>query len=386
VEELYWTHQRRAEVICRFVATGEPDSLKRPERISSLNDPGSNGRSRNIATLRDVAAAAGVNVSTVSRVIHNKGRVGQETRTRVLEIAKTLGYQANPVARALKTAQSSTILMVVPQIENPIFASAIISAEIEARRSGYALLVAYDQSGSAGEVIDDISRSSLVEGVIIASFDDDDQLRQTLAAMDKPHVVINRVLPGETHCIAIDTRQASQIGVRHLTALGHRRIGHLAGRLGRFNGEMRREGWALALEEAGIEAAPSLLAEAGYYPERVPEAVDALLEAKVTAIHAATLLTGVAAIARLHALGKHVPNDVSIVTMHDDLLARVVYPQVTTVQLPTEEMGELAVRRLVAQIEQSHPGETAPDKDTGDVLLLPPGPLISRGSTAPAPL
>jgi LacI family transcriptional regulator len=165
-----------------------------------------------------------MNVSTVSRVIHNKGRVGQETRERVLDIGKSLGYRGNPVARALKTAQSSTILMVVPQIENPIFASAIISAENAARRAGYALLVTYDQGGSASQVIDDISRSSLVEGVIIASFDDDDQLRQTLAATDKPHVVITRVLPGETHCIAMDTRQASQIGVRYLTELGHRRI------------------------------------------------------------------------------------------------------------------------------------------------------------------
>lgn len=352
-----------------------------------MSNSGAGGHSRNPVTLRDVASAAGVNVSTVSRVIHNKGRVGQETRERVLKIAKNLGYQGNPVARALKMAQSSTILMVVPQIENPIFASAIISAENEARRAGYALLVAYDQGVSAGQVIDDISRSSLVEGVIIASFDDDDQLRQTLAATDKPHVVINRVLPGEAHCIAIDTRQASLIGVRHLTGLGHRRIGHLAGRLGRFNGEMRREGWALALEEAGIAPEPSFIAEAGYYPERVPEAVDALLAAGVTAIHAATLLTGVAAIARLYALGKRVPEDVSIVTMHDDLLARVVHPQVTTVKLPTEAMGELAVRRLVAQIERPYAPEsmsTATTDDEGQsVLLLPPGPLIKRGSTSP---
>ena len=347
----------------------------------------SSDQSRGTTTLRDVAAAAGVNVSTVSRVIHNKGRVSQETRKRVLKIASDLGYQGNPIARALKTAQSSTILMVVPQIENPIFASAIISAENAARRAGYALLVAYDHAGSAGQVMDDISRSSLVEGVIIASFDDDNQLRQTLAATDKPYVVINRVLPGESRCIAIDTRQASRIGARHLTELGHTRIGHLAGRLGRFNGEMRREGWALALKEAGIEPATSLIAEAGYHPERVPEAVDALLSAGVTAIHAATLLTGVAAIARLYALGKRAPEDVSIVTMHDDLLARVVHPRVTTVRLPTEEMGALAVCRLVAQIKrQSAPFDDAKDdleQRQYGAVLLPPGPLIRRGSAAP---
>ena len=343
-----------------------------------MNHPEKNRRSRNPVTLRDVAAVASVNVSTVSRVIHNKGRVSRATRARVLKIAEQLGYQGNPVARALKTAQSSTILIVVPQIENPIFTSAIISAENEARRAGYSLLVAYDQGGSSGQIIDDISRSSLIEGIIIASFDDDDTLRHTLASIDKPHVVINRVLPGESHCIAIDTRHASLLGVRHLIALGHTRIGHLAGRLGRFNGEMRREGWMMALEEAGIAPDPGLIVEAGYYPERVPGAVDALLAADVTAIHAATLLTGVAAIARLQALGKRVPHDISIVTMHDDLLARVVYPQVTTVQLPTAKMGELAVRQLLSQIKQ--PGNDS-DGDQ-EVLMLPPAALIQRGSAA----
>ena len=336
------------------------------------------GLIRHPVTLRDVAAAAGVNVSTVSRVLHNKGRVGHDTRDRVLAIADRLGYQGNPVARALKTAQASTILMVVPQIENPIFASAIVSAEGEARRAGYALLVAYDQGGSGAKIIDDISRSSLIGGVIVASFDDDDQLRQTLASTDKPHVVINRVLPGDAQCIAIDTQEAARLGVRHLVALGHTRIGHLAGRLGRFNGEMRRKGWALALQQAGITPPPALLAEAGYYPERVPAAIDALLAAGATAVHAATLLTAVAAIARLHALGKRVPEDVSIVTMHDDLLARVVYPQVSTVELPTNAMGELAVRRLLAQIAHGDDGAPAAD----GVLLLPPGRLIQRGSTA----
>ncbi len=327
-------------------------------------------------TLRDVAAAAGVDVSTVSRVLQNKGRVGAETRARILAVAGELGYQGNPVARALKTARSSTILMVVPQIENPIFASAIISAEIEARVSGYALLVAYDQGGAGAKIIEDISRSSMIEGVVIASYDDDDRMRQTLASTVRPHVIINRVLPGDDNCIAMDTRSAARIGTAHLIDLGHRRVGHLAGRLGRFNGELRRRGWAEAMEAAGLDAADELVAEARYDPDRVPDAVDALLSAGATAIHAATLLTGAAAIARLHTLGLRVPDDVSVVTMHDDLLARVVFPDVTTVALPTEEMGRAAVRRLVGQIEG--------DADEADaVVLLPPGELIVRGSAAP---
>ncbi len=310
----------------------------------------------------------------MSRVLQNKGRVADETRKRILKTANRLGYHGNPVARALKTAKSSTILMVVPQIENPIFASAIIAAETEARRAGYALLVAYDQGGVGSEVIEDISRYSMIEGVIIASFDEDDRLRQTLASTNRPHVIINRILQGDGNCIAIDTCAAARIGVEHLIGLGHRRIGHLAGRLGGFNGEARRRGWAEALTQTGLPHGDELVAEAGYSPDRVPDAVDALLGAGVTAIHAATLLTGAAAIARLHVRGKRVPEEVSVVTMHDDLLACVAYPAITTVALPTEEMGRAAVRRLLALVD----GEA---QDIGD-LLLPPGKLVERSSTA----
>ncbi|MBB6182474.1 LacI family DNA-binding transcriptional regulator [Pseudorhizobium flavum] len=328
-------------------------------------------------TLRDVAAAAGVDVSTISRVLQNKGRVSEPTRQRILLTAERLGYRGNPVARALKTARSSTILMVVPQIENPIFASAIIGAEIEARSRGFALLVSYDK-GDGREIISDVSRSSMIEGVIIASFDEDDRLRQMLATTDLPHVILNRHLPGDDNCVAIDTQSAARMGVEHLIAMGHRRIGHLAGRLGRFNGDMRRRGWQEAMAAAGLEHGDELVVQAGYSPEDVPDAVDRLLSAGVTAIHAATLLTAAAAIARLHERGLRVPEDVSVVTMHDDLLARVVYPQVSTVCLPSQEMGRVAVRRLIDLIG----GSLSAGASEGSVLL-PPGELIVRASVAP---
>lgn len=330
---------------------------------------------RTLVTLRDVAADVGVDVSTISRVLQNKGRVAEGTRARILEAAGRLGYKVNPIARALKTARSSTILMVVPQIENPVFASAIIGAESEARRAGYALLVCYEQ-GDGRQLMADLARTSLIEGVVIASFDENDGLRRTLAANDRPHVVLNRHLAGDENCVAIDTGAATRIGVEHLISMGHRRIGHLAGRRGRFNGEMRLRGWQGALAAAGLEHGENLVAEAGYNPEEVPAALDRLIAEGVTAIQAATLLTGVAAISRLHELNLRVPGDISVVTMHDDLLARVVYPQVTTVALPTMEMGSAAVRRLMTLLDSGRPE----DADWAGPLLLPPGELIVRAS------
>jgi LacI family transcriptional regulator len=336
-------------------------------------------RSRN-TTLRDVAKAAGVDVSTVSRVLKNDKdvRTSAETRQRIIDAAERLQYRANPLARALKTARSRTLLIVVPQIENPVFASAILGAEAEARERGYVLLAAYEQNGPAANVLERVSQSSLIEGVIIASFDEDDGLRQSIAAINRPYVVINRILLGDVHCVAVDTCAASAIGVRHLLELGHRRIGHLAGRLGRFNGNARRQGWEQAMTAAGLVADPDLVAEAGYDPARVPAAVEALLAQGATAIHAATLLTGAATIAHLHRLGLDVPGDISVVTLHDDLLARVVFPEITTVGLPTHEMGREAVRTLLAQLEP----ETA-DAAASPALLLAPGDLVVRGSAAP---
>lgn len=333
-----------------------------------------------LVTLREVAAAAGVDVSTASRVLKNTGRASDATRARIFAAAEKLGYRGNPAARALKTAHAATLLMVVPQIENPIFASAIIAAETEARQSGYGLLVAYDSGGTGSDIVEDISRSSLIGGAIIASFDEDARLRHTLANIRTPYVVINRVVSGDAgNCIAIDTCAAARIGTAHLIELGHRKIGHLAGPLGHFNGNARRRGWAEAMTAAGIDPEDGLVSVAGYDPKRVPGAVDALLAAGVTAIHAATLLTGVAAIARLHVLGLAVPGDVSVVTMHDDLLARIVHPKVTTVALPTEEMGRAAVRRIIDRTDMpAGPREAPPG-----ALMLPPGPLVRRASVAP---
>ncbi len=323
-----------------------------------------------------------MDASTVSRVLKNAAdvRVRQETRARILEAAERLNYRANPLARALKTARSRTLLIVVPQIENPVFSAAILGAEEEARARGYVLLVAYGREGSAAGVLERVSQSSLVEGVVIASFDEDETLRQSIAAIGQPHVVINRRLTGGGSCVALDTRAASAIGVAHLAALGHRRIGHLAGRLGRFNGDARRRGWEDAMRAAGLAPDPDLVAEAGYDPARVPAAVDALLARGVTAIHAATLLTGAAAIARLHGHGLDVPGDVSVVTMHDDLLARVVYPAITTVELPSAEMGARAVRLLLRRLE---PGADDGPAEASETLMLPPGKLVLRESTSP---
>ena len=254
---------------------------------------------------------------------------------------------------------------------------AIIGAEIEARSRGFALLVSYDK-GDGREIISDISRSSIIEGVIIASFDDDNRLRQVLNSTDLPHVVLNRHLAGDENCVAIDTQHAARIGVEHLIAMGHRRIGHLAGRLGRFNGDMRRRGWEEAMIAAGLDHGEHLVVQAGYSPDEVPAAVDKLLAVGVTAIHAATLLTAAAAIARLHERDIRVPEEVSVVTMHDDLLARVVYPQVTTVALPSQEMGRAAARRLIDLIQDVAPDGAQPAGN----LLLPPDELIVRASVA----
>ena len=335
----------------------------------------------NQATLRDVAKAAGVDVSTASRVLQNSrdARVREDTRKRILDAAHQLAYRVNPLARALKTARSEALLMIVPQIENPIFSSAILGAEAEARQSGYALLVAYDRDGSAAAVLERVSRASLIEGVIIASFDDDDHLRQAISAIDLPSVVINRILPDFDACVALDTRAASKIVVEHLIDLGHRRIGHLAGRLGRFNGDARMHGWQDAFLAAGLEPDADLVVEAGYDPQRVPDAVDRLLSRDVTAIHAATLLTGAATVAHLHASGRRIPEDVSVVTLHDDLLAKVVFPQITTVEMPTEQMGCAAVRILVDRLTSrgDDPCETPMP------ALLAPKKLMIRGSSGP---
>lgn len=331
------------------------------------------------ATLSDVAAAAGVDASTASRVLNDETghRVGAATRQRVLDCAKALGYQPNPLARGLRTARSYTLGIAVPQLENPVFPEIILGAERAARERGYSLLISHsDDAGGDARNYEHLVRVSRVDGLLVATLEDEELLGRSLARTSVPFVVLNRKLEGVENHVVFDSFAAARLAAEHLLSLGHRRIAHLAGRERGYNGIRRLAGYRAALEAAGIAFDPDLVAAAGYTFEGGELAMRELLMRRnhPTAIVAATLLAAAGALKALHAENIRVPAQMSIVGIHDTALADMLHPPLTTVRLPLQEMGASATRGLIDLIE---------GKSKRVAQTLPPDRLVLRGSTAP---
>lgn len=328
--------------------------------------------------LSDVARMAGVDISTASRVLRGETnqRIRTETRERILESARSLDYSPNTLAQGLRTSRSLSLGLIVPQLDNPVFSSAIRGAERSAANRGYSLLIAHRESGSTDAVYHRLSHGNRVDGLLVASLDDDSLLREELDSTRVPFVLLNRQLPGSPYCVVLNSRAAAAIAVDHLAELGHTRIAHLAGRPGGFNAGERLAGYRDGLQRRGIAFDPELVAVAGYTAEGGANAMLSILALKPTAVLGATLVTAAGAMAVLHDAGLQIPRDVSVIGLHDAPVATMLYPQLTSVRMPTELMGEIASDLLIDLVNGTVPEPVAP--------LAPDG-LVRRASTGPAP-
>lgn len=333
------------------------------------------------ATLADVAAAAGVDVSTVSRVLRGAGghRVSEATRERVFGSAESLGYRPNLLARGLRTARTFTLGIAVPQLENPVFPEIILGAEAAARDRGYSLLISHVLEGpDDAAAYEHLSRVSRVDGLLVATLEGEAALVRSLERSGVPFVLINRKLTRLANHVVFDNFAAAEMATEHVLSLGHRRVAHLAGHTTGYNGKRRLAGYRSALEAAGADLDPALIAEAGYTFEGGFTATQRLLalDPLPTAVVAATVLSAAGALKALHGARVRVPGRMSVVAIHDVPMAEMLHPALTTVRLPLRQMGQLAAEGLIDLIE----GRRSAVEHT-----LSPEHLVARASTARRP-
>lgn len=331
--------------------------------------------------LSDVAQAAGVDASTVSRVLNDdpRCRVGDATRERIFAVARDLGYKPNAIARGLRTARTRTLGFAVPQLDNPVFAQILIGATAAAHARGYDLVMSLveDISGGSG-VYERLAHTNRVDGLLVATLEDDQTLLKALERASVPYVVVNRKVRGVENCVSFDNFAVAKEATEYLLSLGHRRIAHLAGNLNGSNGTRRLAGYQAALEAAGVRPDPRLVAEAGYTLGGGARAAEALLATRPrpTAILAATVLSAAGALKVLHASGIEVPGEVSVMSIHDVEIAEMLLPPLTTIRLPLRRMGEVATQGLVDLLE---------DKAGSVARTLRPDGINVRESTAKPP-
>jgi len=340
------------------------------------HEPGSARR----ATIRDVAAWAGVSHQTVSRVINRNPNVAEPTRERVLAAIRELGYVPSPMARGLISNRTHSLGVVADDISDGFFARMAAGAEAEARRRDYYLMI-----GSVEP--DDDERGYLrlmlerrVEGLILA------RPSVPLAPADLhparsagvPLVAVGSSELRGFPVVDVDNRQGGYDATRHLLEHGHRQVATIVGPSEWPSAAARLEGYRRALREAGLADDPALIEHASDWGLESGRAAAArLLErgAGFTALFAHSDLIALGAIRQLRDARLRVPDDVSVVGYDDLPVADYVEPALTTVHQPMHEVGALAAGLVLDQLA----GGPAPAP--GAHLL--PAVLVMRQSVAP---
>jgi DNA-binding LacI/PurR family transcriptional regulator len=300
---------------------------------------------------REIAARAGVSISTVSRVLNNVAGISAALQQRVLAAAVELGYQTHMDRRLnrLQNVGLFTSLPAAPSLD-PFHADVLNGVEAECGRQGIHLNYAtLGQVPASPDTVLDRLRQNPIDGLLLMSVDDPALTRQLLA-LDLRLVMINvdqRELPLDT--FLPDNRYGALLAMRHLIAHGHRRIVHITWPERRTI-RRRCEAYRAALEEAGIPYTPELIIEAPINAEHAYEALKRRLasgDLDFTAVFCANDIAAIGAMRALQEAGLRIPEDVSIIGFDDLATTAYLSPPLTTVRVERGELGALAVRRLI---------------------------------------
>lgn len=310
--------------------------------------------------IEDVAAAAGVSIKTVSRVLNKEPNVREETQARVLQVVARLGYKPNPSARSL-AAQRSYALALAYNNPSRNYLMEIQSGMLEACHANhYNLLLG--PVGIGRHALPDLAtmfENSRPDGVVlIPPLTDDPVVRSYLDSHDVPYSCIApRNADG---CIGVRMDETTAVVelMRHLLALGHRRIGHIKGPLTHGARQWRHAGYRQALREAGIAYDPMLVVNGRFSYESGIVAANQLLdlEQPPTAIFAANDDMAAAVFRVAGERGLRVPRDLSVCGFDDTPIASHIFPALSTVRQPTAAMGRLATQQLIDRIGASGAG------------------------------
>lgn len=333
--------------------------------------------SQSRVTMGDIAKRAGVNTSVVSRVVSRDPalRVSEATRRRVLGVIAEMNYKPNMIAKGLRTARTQMIGIVIPDFRNPVYASIIAGAERAAARLDQALLVASaaQTSLSHGEFTT-VLDGGWVDALLVAGGEARDAIA-LLARANIPVLLVNRKVRGAQRHVLIDDQKAATIAVEHLIALGHRRIAHITGPADVEPCTRRHQGYLSALASAGLRAERDLVIRASQTPSGGAAAMKTLLDLKraPTAVFVDSVAPALGALHMAAQRGRVVPDDLSVVGVHDIDLLSFMDPGLTTVATPLQRLGERAVELVCS---------TAPSAAISEVIGDPMH-LVVRGSTGP---
>lgn len=304
-----------------------------------------------MASIIDVAAAAGVSVATVSRVLTNKPHVRPQLRERVLAAVEQLDYQPSRLARSLRMQRSQVYGLIIPDIQNPFFTALARAVEDVAHQNQHAVFLCNtDEDADKERMYVALMEAEQVAGVIIAPTQEEDSACRWLIEAGIPVVAVDRRLPDlEVDTVLVDNADSAAAIVAHLAAEGYERVGAIVGPASTTTGRERLAGYRRGLEEAGLPYRAQDV-RSGHYTEEagLHLALDLLEQPDPPpALLAANNLLGAGVLAAVRARGLALPEDLALAVIGETPCMQLVQPNLTVARHPIYEMGVTAVRLLM---------------------------------------
>ncbi len=308
-----------------------------------------------MTTISEVAQKAGVSITTVSHVINKTRFVSEETRERVEMAIEEMGYRPNALARSLRSGESYTIGLILPDSANPFFAEVGRSIEIAAFEAGYSVILSNTENDVDKECIYiDVLIKKQIDGMIFVGTGEDIDAYKGLLDLNIPVVAMDRDYPNLKMDVVIsDNLQGGELATQHLIALGHRRIGCIAGPSKVNLSAQRVTGYIQSLKQAGLAVDRNLIVSGDFHPGSGQAAAKKLLALPdpPTAIFACNDLMAIGVLRAGMELGRRIPQDLAVVGYDDIELASYTTPPLTTIQQPKKEMGITAFNYLLSRIQ-----------------------------------
>ncbi len=302
----------------------------------------------------EIARRAGVSTATVSRALNNNGPVREETRQKVLQIARELNYKPNPIARSLSRKQTDTIGVILPELVDEFFMEIIRGIDETAYRANrYVMLSSFHSQRNIVETLLEFMGSGRVDGVILMAPQMQTELSSLLQKSKKPVVLLNVSKTIEDSvCFNIDNYHGAFSITRHLIDHGYQRIGMIQGPEGNCDAEERFRGFSDALSKHNLPVENSLIVQGDFAAKSGYYGFGRLMnqEQKPDAIFAANDMMAVGCFEAAKSSNIKIPDDVAIVGFDDIYLGRLLSPQLTTVHVPISELGSKAIHYLLRMI------------------------------------
>lgn len=345
---------------------------------------GTADRPRKIARIKDVALVAGVSTATVSRALSNPTLLSEESRKAVFEAIRATGYRTNHAARNLRQQRAGAVLVLVPNLSNTFFSQILAGINLALEATDYSILIADSARPDASHSLENkrianYFSDSRIDGMVALDGGlSTDGLEQFSPDIADKIVFACEWIPGEVFpSVRSDNVKGAQLAIRHLHALGHRRIAHITGPRGNVLTRARRDSIAPERHRLDLPAREGWIIHGDFSMRaghRAAADICAMKE-RPTAVFCASDETALGLISGLHHHGIRVPEDISVVGFDDIELAEHYLPALTTIRQDRKALGRRAAELLLDRLRAQGPSAQG-QVDTLDVEL------VVRGSTA----